>query len=421
MGGNGLISLAFRSVAHRGSTAVLIAAAIALSITLFLGVDKIRQGARVGFESTISGVDLIAGARSGPINLLLYAVFRIGDATANMSWQSYEEIAARPEVAWAVPISLGDSHRGYRVMGTTTDYFERYRYRGGRELAFAQGAPFDDVFDVVLGADVARALNYGLGASIVVAHGLGEVSFAEHEDTPFNVVGVLERTGTPVDRTVHVSLEGIEAMHFGWSGGAAPRRGPSADELRAMPLEPEQITAMMIGLNSKIDALRLQRDINIYSQEALMAIIPGVALAQLWRVVGIAETALSVVAAFVVVVGLVCLLTNIMTSLNERRREMAVLRAVGARPWHIFGLLVSEAALLALIGAGAGVAIVLGAAQVIGPFVEQRYGLVIAGIGLTRNDFVMLGLVVLASALLACWPAWRAYRHALADGLTIQT
>ncbi|MDX1540865.1 MAG: ABC transporter permease, partial [Geminicoccaceae bacterium] len=132
-----LFKIAWRSLLNRRLTALLTMLAIAISVMLVLGVEKVRNGARTSFANTIAGTDLIVGARAGDVQLLLYSVFRIGNATNNITWQSYQDIAARPEVAWIVPLSLGDSHKGFRVLGTTTDYFEHYRFRGDRGLSFA--------------------------------------------------------------------------------------------------------------------------------------------------------------------------------------------------------------------------------------------------------------------------------------------
>ena len=311
------------------------------------------------------------------MQLLLYAVFRIGNATNNITWQSYQDIAARPEVAWIVPLSLGDSHRGFRVLGTTRDYFEHYRYRRDQPLAFAQGRPFADLFDAVLGADVAAALGYRLGDPIVVAHGLGSTSFALHDDKPFRVAGILAKTGTPVDRTVHVSLEAIEAIHVDWQSGArvpgsrrrrrgGPRHGPAAQGDYRRPGRPE------------IEARRLQAAAlrqRVPGEEPLSAILPGVALQELWSLVGVAETALGAVSAMVVVTALLGMVTMILATLNERRREMAILRAVGARPAHVLGLLAAEAGLLALAGAALGVALLYAALLVLRPLIDARFGL----------------------------------------------
>ena len=241
-------------------------------------------------------------------------------------------------------------------MGTSEGYFEHYRYARTESLELAAGGVFDDVFDAVLGAEVAERLGYALGDSLVVAHGAGDVSFVEHDDKPFRVSGILAPTGTPVDRTVHVSLEGYTAMHVDWKAGAPiPGARVTADEARAMDLTPVTITAFLVGLESKIAIFGVQRRINEYREEPLLAIIPGVALQELWDLMSVAENLLRVVSSMVVVTGLLGMLTVILSSLEARRREMAVLRSVGARPLHVFALFMSEAGVLALLGAAAGV------------------------------------------------------------------
>ncbi|MFT0633251.1 ABC transporter permease [Pseudomonas sihuiensis] len=418
-----LIRIALASLANRRFTALLTVFAIALSVCLLLAVERVRTEARASFANTISGTDLIVGARSGSVNLLLYSVFRIGNATNNIRWDSFEHFANHRQVKWAIPISLGDSHRGYRVMGTSTAYFEHYRYARSQALQLAQGREFaDDPFEVVLGAEVAQALGYGLGEEIVLAHGVATISLVKHDDKPFTVVGILERTGTPVDRTLHISLAGMEALHIDWQNGM-PARGAaqiSADQARAMDLQPKQITAFMLGLNSKIATFSLQREINEFRGEPLLAILPGVALQELWSLMGTAEQALFVVSLFVVLTGLIGMLTAILTSLNERRREMAILRSVGARPWHIASLLVLEAFTLALAGVAFGVALLyLGIAGSQG-FVQANYGLYLALNAPSSYEWKLLGGILAAAVAMGSVPAWRAYRQSLADGLSIR-
>lgn len=416
-----ILMLARKSLSNRASTALLTILSISISLALLVGVERIRTEARNSFASTISGTDLIVGARSGDINLLLYSVFRIGNATNNISWESYTDIASRSIVEWSIPISLGDSHRGFRVMGTSDAYFKHYRFSRSRPLEFASGEPFTDVFETVLGADVAADLGYQLGDEIVIAHGAGATSFVEHDDKPFRVTGILTKTGTPVDRTVHVSLEGIEAIHIDWQGGARmPGRTVTAEQARARELQPEAITAFLLGLKSRVATFRLLREINEYPQEPLLAIIPGVTLQQLWELVRIVEVALLAVSICVVIAGLIGMLTSIMTSLNERRREMAILRAVGARPWHVLLLLVSESALLATIGTLAGMLMVISVTALAAPHVERQFGIFLEVRWPGSFEWIIAGLVVIAAIFISFWPAWRAYRNALADGLTIR-
>jgi putative ABC transport system permease protein len=409
------LQLALRSLWNRRVTALLTVSAIAISVALLLSVQMLRTSARESFANTVSGVDLIVGARSGPLNLLLYSIFRVGDATANVSWNSYQKIARHPDVAWTIPISLGDSHRGFRVMGTTADYFAHYRFGDQHALAFSAGGRFQDLYDVVLGADVAKTLGYRLGDSIVVAHGLGHVSFAEHQDKPFHVAGILAKTGTPIDRTLHVSLEAITAIHIGWQTSRV-----SADEARRRDLTPDTITAFLVGMRSKVMTFTMQRAINEYRQEPLLAVLPGVALSQLWDLVGIADTALAIVAAFVVLAGLMGMLTAILTSLNERRREMAILRSVGARPRHVLALMLIEAGVLASAGVFVGTALTYALILIGRPLLEQRFGIFVRVMGLSRYEINVLIAIVLAALMMGLFPALRAYRNSLSDGLQVR-
>ena len=417
-----VIRLALQSLANRWLTALLTVAAVAISIMLLLGVEKVRVGARQSFADTISGTDLIVGARTGSLQLLLYSVFRIGNATNNITWASFDEIRKQPEVAWAVPLSLGDSHRGFRVLGTTAAYFVHYRYRRTQALAFASGKPFADLFDAVVGAEVAAALGYRVGDAIVVAHGLGSVSFVEHGDKPFRVSGILERTGTPVDRTVHVSLEAIEAIHVDWQGGAqVAGQSVSADDVRKLDLAPKAITAALIGLKSKLATFRLQRAINDYPREPLAAILPGAALQELWGLVGVAETALAAVSWMVVGTALLGLATMILTTLNERRREMAILRSVGARPATVLGLLTAEAGLLTLAGVVLGTVLTYVGLAGLRPLIDRVYGLHLAIDPPTWGEMATLAAIVAAGVIAGLVPAIRAYRLSLADGMTVRT
>lgn len=419
-----LLRIALRSLNNRRFTALLTIFAIALSITLLLAVERVRTETRASFASTISSTDLIVGARSGSVNLLLYSVFRIGNATNNIRWSSFEHIAQHPQVKWAVPLSLGDSHHGYRVLGTSEDYFTHYQYGRKQHLKLRAGRIFSNQapFEVVLGAEVADALNYQLGQEIVLAHGVATISLVKHDDKPFTAVGILERTGTPVDRTLHIALAGMEAIHIDWQQGAPAygNRKISAEQALQMDLQPKAITAMLLGLNSKIATFALQREINQWRGEPLLAILPGVALQELWSLMSTAGKALFVVSLFVVLTGLIGMLTAILTSLNERRREMAILRSVGARPWHIASLLVLEA--LTLAGAGILLGVVLlyaGIALAQAPL-QSYYGLYLPLSAPTLYEWKLLAVVLLAAILMGAIPAWRAYRQSLADGLNIR-
>jgi putative ABC transport system permease protein len=416
-----MLSLALKSLLNRRFTAGLILLSIALSVALLLGVERLRVESRTSFANTISGTDLIVGARSGSINLLLYSVFRMGDATNNISWDSYQQFAQHGLVKWTIPFSLGDSHRGYRVLGTNQNYFKHYRYANKQNLALAQGKPFSHVYEAVLGYEVAQKLAYKIGQKIVIAHGAGKTSFTQHDDKPFTVVGILAPTGTPVDRTVHVPLAGIEAIHKDWVGGRkVAGLNLSAAEVLAKDLTPKAITAFLVGLKSKIATFRVQREVNNYRQEPLLAILPGVALQQLWDLMRIAENALLVVTILVVAVGLIGMLTVMLAGLNERRREMAILRSVGARPGHILLLVSGETLLLSLLGITLGLALLYISLLIAQPYIASNYGLYLSISLPSSREWLMLAMLAIISLLTGLIPGYHAYRNSLADGMSIK-
>ena len=417
----GLPWLALRSLWNRRGTALLTLVSLTLAVTLLIGVEKIRTEARDGFYSAVSGTDLIVGARANPVQLLLASVFRIGDAPANVSYETYQRISSHPLVAWSIPIALGDSHRGYRVLGTDDAYLTHFRHGGGRALELREGAWFDDVFDVVIGAEVASALGYDLGDELVLSHGTQAVSFTDHDALPFRVAGVLAATGTPVDRTLHVSLEAIEAIHVGWESGVLlPGQELDAESARSADLAPESVTAFLLGLESRAAVFRIQQAVNVYPEEALTAILPAVAMQQFFSLVGIAEDALLIVSGFVVLVGLAGMMTMLLATLSERRREMAILRSVGARPLHVFALLVAESLALTVLGALLGVLCVQAVVIAAGPLLEALAGIRFTPGLPTAREWMLIAAVIGGGTLVSLVPGVLAYRRSLADGLTVR-
>ena len=417
-----MVNLFIRSLWNRRGTALLTIFSISVSVTLLLGVENIRQGVRTSFSSAVSGTDIIVGARGGSLQLLLYSVFRIGNAPNNLSWESYNEFRNDKRVKWTIPISLGDSHRGFRVLGSNQDYFKYFRYGSKKELEFSKGKSFSELFDAVIGSEVARNLNYQLNEDIIIAHGTGNKSFLKHDDRPFKVVGILRPTGTPVDQTVHVSLEGITAMHIDWESGAPPMEGESlsSEDILKRDLKSEEITSFLISLKSKIHAFGLQRDINSYKEEPLSAIMPGVALQKLWNILRAAETGLRVISWFVLFAGLLGMITALLSGLNERRREMAILRSVGAGPSTISFLLIFEAMVLTFTGILFGLFFLYITLFVSRPLLETFFGLFLPINPPSFKDLIILGVIILTAMFMGIIPAIKAYRQSLVDGMTIR-
>ncbi len=422
-----LLAIAARSAWNRRGTLALVVLSIALATALLLGLERLRTDIRSSFTSAVSGTDLVVGARTGPVQLMLYAVFRVGGATNNIRMDSVRAIAAQRAVAWVVPIALGDSHRGHPVLGTTPGYFTRFLYGDRQPLALAQGRAFagtlDGLYEAVLGAEVAASQGYRLGSRLTLNHGLGGVAgTAEHADKPFTVVGILARTGTPVDRTVHVSLQAIEALHLDWSGGApVPGLKVAPEFARKFDLEPKTVTAALVGLKSRAAVFRVQRYVADYEGEPLLAVLPGVALDELWAAVGLGEQALLAISGLVALVSLASLVAVVLAGLNERRRELAVLRTVGAGPRAVLLLLAAEGALVTVAGALLGAIAAAAAVLAAGPWVQQRFGITLAADAPTTAQWALFGAVLAAGLLASLVPGWRAYRLSLADGLSPRT
>ena len=424
-----LLHIALRSALNRRGTLALVMLSIALATALLLGLERLRTDIRSSFALAVSGTDLVVGARTSPVQLMLYAVFHVGGATHNLRLDSVRAVAAHRAVAWVVPLSLGDSHRGRPVLGTTPDYFERFAYGDRQPLVLAQGRAFaatlDGLYEAVVGAEVAQALGYTLGQKITLSHGSADLLAPEHADKPFTVVGVLARTGTPVDRTVHVSLQAIEAIHLDWVGGAPLPASAgmkiAPEYARKFDLEPKQVTAALVGLKNRVAVFNVQRFVAAHEGEALLAVLPGVALDELWSVVGPGEQALLVISALVAVVSLASLVAVVLAGLNERRRELAVLRAVGAGPRHVLWLLAAEGAMVTLAGALLGALAAALAVWLAGPWLQQRFGITLLPAAPTAAQWALFAAVVLAGMLASLVPGWRAYRLSLADGLSPRT
>lgn len=433
---NKLLNIARQSAWNRRSTLIWVVVSLALATALLWTLERLRHDIRQSFSQSVSGVDLIVGARSSPVQLMLFSVFHIGSVPQSMGMDSVRAVAEHRSVSWVVPLSLGDSHRGFPLLGTTPAFFEHFAYGNKQPLVLREGAVFadtlDSLYEAVIGAEVARKMGYGLGQSISMGHGMdthdhghghghgqGVDEADAHADKPFTVVGILAPTGTPVDRSVQVSLKALEAIHLDWVAGTPMPGGQiPADQARKFDLEPKEVTAALVGLKSRAAVFNVQRFVNAYESEALMGVMPGVALGELWSVLGMGENALLAVSALVALVSVVSLMAVVLAGLNERRRELAVLRAVGAAPRHVLGLLTLEGVWVTCAGVLLGVLLAHLGMALATPWLQQSLGIRLQMAAPLTSQLALAGAVLLAGLLASLGPAWRAYRLSLADGLS---
>jgi len=407
-----LVSLAWSSLASRRKSVILTFLSLLISISVLLSVEHIRQQAKESFNRTISDVDMIVGAPSGQLNLLLYSVFRMGSPTSNINYKSYETLKSSSLVKWAIPISLGDSHRGFRVMGTSNSYFEHFKYGTKQPLTFSSGQPFNTLFEAVIGADVAKKLSYKIGDSVVIAHGIGNTSFTHHDNTPFIIKGILSPTGTPVDKTIHVSLNAIEAIHL-----SPVKQAKLLNNVDSVNTTPESITAVMLGLKSKFSTFKLQRDINNYKADRLMAVLPGVAMSELWQMMATVENLLRVIGILVLVSSLFGLSTMLLASMAQRKNEIAVLRVLGAGPSVIFSLVLVEALILVILASAAATALLSLTIWLLGNWLGATYGLFLNANMFNVETLKVIAVITVAATITSAIPAYEAYKNALHSSL----
>ncbi len=418
-----LLKLSFKSLSGRKVVSTLCILSIALSVALFLGIERIRTGAKEGFMNTISQTDLIVGAKGGSLQLLLYTVFQLGQAISNIRYSSYKEIAGMDSVEWSIPISLGDSYRGFRVVGTTDDLFKNYRFRGDQQIHFLKGETFKNVFEVVIGSDLFYKLKLNIGDEIFLSHGLSEEggeTIAEHKERAFKVVGIMAPTQTPLDRGVYIALQGLEAIHFGLETGSKNKATKINYDIPMQKIKITQITSMLIKAKSRFMTLRLQRQINDYLGEPLMGVIPGLALSELWQILSYVEESLLLIGASVLVVGIFGITISLYSSLNERRREISILRSLGISLGKIIFLFVFESLLMVVLGVILGMGLLTSALHFLAPMIQRHFSIYLESNTPTEMEYYYLIGVLGAGVLSGLIPAIRAYFNSLQDGLAIK-
>ena len=455
-----IANLAWKSFRNRKLTLSLGILSLALSIALLLAIDTLRVQARQSFVSSLSGTDLIVGARTSSINLLLSTVFQVGSISTGIEWASYQKISRDPRVRWSIPLSFGDSHKGLPAIGTTDSFFEHFHYGNKQPLRMQSGDWFHEHDQVVIGAEVSRRFGYQIGQQLILSHGSGK-SFLHHDSNAQTISGILAPTGTPVDRSLFVSLEAIDDIHQQQDSAAHghdpfalarkttqrplldPHDGEHEDR-DSSETEPEHehehehepkpdlhgnhldedhrpISAFYLGLKQRSQAFAVQRMINTSELESLSAVMPGITLLELWQLVSVAENVLLLVSALVLLVSLAGMLIILLNSLQQRRREMAVLRAIGARPLHIFGLMFAEALLMLLLGLLLGLGLLYAGLGLAQPWLLSQWGFDLQLQWLNAEQLGWIAGIMTIGLLVSLLPAIQVYRNTLADGLSIRT
>lgn len=434
-----LLGIAWRNIRQRLLTSGLTALALALGVTLVVATLVIGNAVTQAFSSGAGlGYNMIVGAKGSPLQLVLNSVYLISRPIENVPWTFYEEFlpgSARADgidgrfagsVATAVPICMGDYFRGFRVVGTSAAYFDRLTPGDGRPFRFAAGANFrdDDFFAGVLGAAVADRLGLRVGDSFAPTHGADDG--AVHD--PFRVVGILARTDTPVDRGVYVNMEGfyLQDGHAKPLADAEPlvRAPAGAGPPAALPAAQREVTAILLetaapaGLPASLMAMQLRTTIN--EGRDGQAAEPVREIAQLLDLfVRPLELVLLLVTSLVVVVSAIGILVGMVGSSLERSRDVAIMRALGARRSHVLATVLIEAVLLAVAGGATGWLLGHLLVAAIGPLVATDAGVTLGLMSAAPlAELLLVPLLVGLAILAGLLPALAAYRTDVARWLS---
>ncbi len=465
-----LWKVALRSLLTRKLALSLVILAMALSLSALLLGRSLSQELRSSFNSSVSGTDLIVAARSHPLQVVLYSVFRLGTPTQALSAERWQDIRNLPQLAWQFPLVLGDSHRGYAVIGTNDDYFQHFRYGRHQPLISQQGdePAFNHPLQAIIGASVARELGYRVGDHLLLSHGSHQHSFQHHDELSFQISAVLAPTGTPVDRSIHVHLNSLEALH----SPALPRllaaveavakdehahdehahdehahdehshdelaheehahdkhdhgqhghhplhipaaEAPALPALSLAQLPPASaVSAVFIGLKSRALTFQAQAQLNGAHSEPLSAVLPGVALSEFWQLLSSAEQLLNLLSGIMLVTALLGSVAMLQLSLAVRQAEIGLLRLIGARPWQL--LLLIQLEVLFIIMASWLLALLLGSAALwsLQGWLASQYGVLVHGWLNLQELPLYLGLSIGLGLVAGLIPAISAYRMSL--------
>nr|WP_321265438.1 FtsX-like permease family protein [uncultured Sulfurimonas sp.] len=410
-----LFYLTYKSIQNRKITFFLSVISIAISVVLLLGVDKSIKIGKSHFMNTINETDLIVASSNGSLDILLNLIFHISDPLEKMSYSAFEDLKNLEKVKWAVPLSFGDTFKGFDVVSTNEEYFKFYKYSSGKHLEFKEGHNLDGFFDVVLGYSVAKKLNIKVGDTIHLSHSKHKHHHV-HKNRDFKIVGILKKSLTPNDESVFIHLKADEAIHIEWQTGRFVDMHISNEKLSKMNIKPKYIGGVLIGLKNRSSVLEMQDKINNFKNENLKAVIPAKALSKLYKLMKNLQNILMLISGAVFVAAIFTMLSSMFSILSQRRREMAIFRSLGASSSNIFALFAIESFFIISLGVFIGI-VVLNLFLLILSFntpVEICFSL-------DLYQFFMLGIMLILGLLASMFPAFRSYKNSLQDGLVVKT
>ena len=392
------VSMALAALRHKPLATCLNLLLMAIGVAMMTFILSASRQLEEGAMKDANGIDMVVGAKGSPLQLILSSIYHIDIPTGNIPAAAQAELAANPLVAEAIPLALGDSYQGYRIVGSTADYIRHY---GGQA---ASGVLFGGSMQVVLGAEVARRTGAALGARFAGSHGLvagGEV----HAHAPYTVVGILRPTGTVLDRLIVTPVASVWRVH---------ETDPDEPHAQVNAAEHE-VTALLVRYASPLAAVSLPRRVN--SQTRLQAAQPALESAKLFELVGVGADVLRAIAAIVLAVAALSMFVALYHALEERKTDLAILRALGAPPRKLLLLLLTQGLALALGGAVLGWLLGHCGVGLLGALMEGQQNLALSAWSIDPQEAWLLPAALLVGLLASIVPAVRAYRTDIAATL----
>jgi len=379
---------------------LLLALGIATITLLMLASGQLEER----MHRDARGIDLVVGAKGSPMQIILSSIYQLDVPTGNIPWKQAQELAKHRGVKQALPLAMGDNYRGFRIVGTNHEYVAHYgaQLREGR----LWGAPLE----AVLGSDVAAQTGLGLGATFTGAHGLRGDSEHMHDEHPYRVVGVLRPTGTVVDRIVLTDVTSLWAVH-----ADQYEIKDIARIAELLPEEGRELTALLIQYSSPLSAAVLPRYVNANSE--MQAASPAYETARLFTIIGVGVDVLRGFALVLIFSAGLSVFIALYNALEERRYDLAIMRALGASPRKLMVLLLFEGLLLALIGAALGLVLGHVLTELVGWALKRANQPEVTGWTWDPNELWLVAIAVGVGILAALLPAWRAYRSDIAGTL----
>jgi len=449
-----LMKIVMKNMRQRALATWLTGTSVALGVALAIAIILIKQGVQQRFEQGTVGYEMVVGAKGSPLQLVLNTVYNLDISPGNISWKLFEQLRADPRVKLAVPFSVGDNFHGFRIVGTTDAFFKDFEFEPGHKPELAagrvftfteaalksafqeaeqrakerearergeevkpapapEGTPANRPFEAVIGSIVARETGLQTGQTFIAAHGVQPSAEAkEHTENPWTVVGILAPTRTAADRAIYINLDSF--YHIEGHELREPTAPAKVEEKDNDP-DPGQVSSIVLKLRSPIHAFPLYRQIN--DRQDAMAAFPAAEIRKLFDIVGNIDRLLFAQAILVLVVAGVAIAVSIYNSMSERRREIAILRALGARRATIFSIVLLEAMTICVMGAAAGL---LGGHLVVAAANGALYrasGVVIPAFHIQALEWYILSIAVILGAISGIGPAWGAYRTDVAKNL----